>query len=77
MSEKKDTPKMSAALEGKFEVVGVLPGVIAGKKYGTVDLRTISLAKAEQLVKDGFPYLKKIEKAAKVAESPDKKAIVS
>lgn len=69
MSEKKETPKMSAALEGKFQVVGVLPGVVAGKKFGMVDLRTISLEKAEKLVKEGFPYLKKIEKPLK-AEAP-------
>jgi hypothetical protein len=68
MSEK-ETPKLSPALDGKFIAVGVLPGVITGKKYGTVDLRTISLAKAEKLVNEGFPYLKKIEKAPK-AEVP-------
>lgn len=65
MSEKKETPKLSPELDGKFIAVGVLPGVITGKKYGTVDLRTISLEKAEKLVKEGFPYLKKIEKTPK------------
>lgn len=72
MSEKKETPKLSAALEGKFEAVGVLPGVITGKKYGTVDLRTISLEKAQKLVEAGFPYLKKVEKVPK-AETADAK----
>ncbi len=71
MSETKETPKLSPALQGKFEVVGVLPGVIAGgKKFGTVDLRTVSLAKAEKLVEGGFPYLKKTEKVSKSASEP-------
>lgn len=72
MSEKKESPKLSPAIEGKFEAVGVLPGVITGKKYGTVDLRSISLEKAQKLVDAGFPYLKKIEKAPK-AEAADAK----
>lgn len=73
MSEKKETPKLSPALEGKFINVGVHPGVVVGKKFGTVDLRTISLAKAEELVKSGFPYLKKIEKEPKTTSAPEKK----
>lgn len=73
MSEKKETPKLSPALEGKFKNVGVLPGVITGKKYGTVDLRTISLEKAEELVKKGFPYLQKIEKEPKTTSTAEKK----
>lgn len=74
MSETKDTPKLSPALQGKFEAVGVLPGVIAGgKKFGTVDLRTVSLAKAEKLVEAGFPYLKKAEKVTKASEPADGK----
>lgn len=73
MSDKNATPKLSPALEGKFEAVGVVPGVITGKKFGTVDLRTLSLAKAEELVKAGFPYLKKIEKATKAEAAEAKK----
>lgn len=69
----KDTPKISPALQGKFEAVGVVPGVITGKKYGTVDLTCVTLEKAEELVKDGFPYLRKIEKAAKAEPSEGKK----
>lgn len=61
-----ENPKLSPALQGKFEAVGVLPGVIVTKKYGDVDLRNISLATAETLVKDGFRYLKKVEKPEKV-----------
>ena len=73
MSEKKETPKLSPVLEGKFEAVGVQPGIVAGKKFGTVDLRTISLEKAEALVKEGFPYLKKIEKQSKSEAAEGKK----
>jgi hypothetical protein len=71
MNETKETPKLSPALNGKFEAVGVAPGVIVTKKYGDVDLRTLSLEKAELLVKNGFRYLRKIEKPAK--ELPEKK----
>ncbi len=69
MSEKKEAPKLSAALTGKYEAVGVLPGVIYTKKYGDVDLRTISLERAAKLVDEGFKYLRKVEKAPK-AELP-------
>jgi hypothetical protein len=36
MNDKKEAPKLSAALIGKFEAVGVQPGVIYTKKYGNV-----------------------------------------
>ncbi len=73
MSEKKETPKLSPALEGKFEAVGILPGIVTGKKFGTVDLRTLSLEKAQKLVEAGFPYLKKVEKAPKAEAAEGKK----
>lgn len=73
MSEKKEAPKLSAALTGKFEAVGVEPGVIYTKKYGDVDLRTISLEMAEKLVADKFRYLRKIEKEVKAAAPADAK----
>ncbi len=73
MSEKKETPKLSPALEGKFEAVGILPGIVTGKKFGTVDLRTLSLEKAQKLVEAGFPYLKKVEKAPKAESAEGKK----
>ena len=74
MSEKKEAPKLSATLIGKFESVGVQPGVIYTKKYGNVDLRTISLGMAEKLAADeSFRYLKKIEKEPKAAPPADGK----
>jgi hypothetical protein len=60
-ADKKVESKASPALSGKFEIVGVNPGVVFTKKFGDVDLRTISLDMAEKLVKNGFRYLKKIE----------------
>ena len=50
----------SKHLNGKFEVVGVIPGPIdmRGKTY---DLRTITLEKAEELAKMKCPYLKRVE----------------
>lgn len=73
MSESKNIPKLSAALDGKYEAVGVVPGEITGKKFGTVDLRSISLEQAEKLVAAGFPYLKKVEKPAKTEAEGGKK----
>lgn len=65
---KKENPKPSPAIEGKFKVVGVVPGVIYSKKFGNVDLRTVSLDQAETLVKAGFRYLEKIENKPVAAE---------
>ncbi|SDK35210.1 hypothetical protein SAMN05421823_102531 [Catalinimonas alkaloidigena] len=66
MAETKPVPTPSSALEGKFEVVGIVPGkvMIDGQ---TVDFTTISLTKAEALYnrKGGCRYLKKMEKSAK------------
>jgi hypothetical protein len=42
-----------------------VPGVI-GWKRGYVDLSKVSVSEAEKLVKEGFPYLKKMEKKAKL-----------
>lgn len=64
MSEKKEVAKLSPVLEGKFQAVGVEPGLIVSKKFGDVDLRYITLEKAEALVNGGFKYLRKLEKPA-------------
>ncbi|WBL42376.1 hypothetical protein PBT90_16695 [Algoriphagus halophytocola] len=72
--KKKETAKLSPAIEGKFEAVGVLPGVIYTKKYGNVDLRTISLEMAEKLAADDkFRYLRKITKESKAAPPAETK----
>lgn len=66
MSDKrKETPEISPEMKGKFEAVGVVPGLIYSKKFGEVDLRDLSLERAEQLVKEGFRYLKKVEPSPK------------
>lgn len=57
----KEQAKASRHIEGKYAVVGVIPGPIHTKKHGTVDLRSVSESVAEKLVKEGFPYLKKVE----------------
>jgi|GEM_PF-2260062 len=65
---KTETAKPSPALEGKFEIVGVEPGLINFPELGNVDLRSVSLEVAEQLYADNCPYLKKVA----VAEKKDK-----
>jgi hypothetical protein len=56
----KEVVKPSPALEGKFEVIGVVPGLINVPNYGNVDLRWVSLELAEKLYAEGCPYLKKV-----------------
>lgn len=48
-------------LNGAYEVVGVVPGPIGYKNFGIVDLSKLTPAKAEQLVKAGCPYLRKVK----------------
>lgn len=67
---KKENPP-SEQIKDRFEVVGVIPGPVAWKGK-TYDLRKISLAKAEQLVQEGLPYLKE-KVGTKPAVSEDKK----
>lgn len=61
----KKAAELSSALKGKFEMVGYQPGEFRLKNGSKIDTRTISMARAEELVKDGFPYLKKIGKEDK------------
>lgn len=58
--------KNTAILDGAYEVIGIKPGPV-GYKGGEVDLSRITAAQAEKLVKQEFPYLRKVEKAAKKA----------
>ncbi len=53
--------KKQLILDGAFEVVGLIPGPV-GYKSGVVDLSKIGAPEAEKLVKDGFPYLRKVPK---------------
>ena len=61
--------KNTPILDGAYEVVGLVPGPV-GYKGQTVDLSKITPARAESLVKQGFPYLRKVEKKATKAEKP-------
>jgi len=61
-------------LDGAYEVLYVKPGVIGfGKSF--VDLRKLTPEKAEQLVKAGCPYLRKVDK--KTTRSKDEKKVDS
>jgi hypothetical protein len=61
---KKTTP----ILDGAYEVVGIVPGPIGSGAFGIVDLSKIPAKKAEQLVKSGCPYLRKVEKKTTKAD---------
>ena len=64
-------PQLSPALAGKYRCVGVVPGRINTPTHGTVDLTTIGLTTADELVALGFRYLEKIEAPAPSATSTD------
>lgn len=53
--------KISKHIESKYKVIGLEPGKVICKDNTEVDLRTISLEKADELFNSGFPYLQKIE----------------
>jgi hypothetical protein len=63
----------SSHLEGKFKVIGVLPGEVIWKTE-KVDLRTISLEKAEEIAAQGFPYLEKVVAPARKSFQKEKSA---
>lgn len=65
MEKQKETPKISPAIEGQFEMVGILPGIVIIKGQ-EVDFTKISLEQAEELHKNGCRYLKK--KATAIAK---------
>lgn len=66
--------KPSPHIEGKYEIAHVKPGVVI-HKGSRVDLRTISLAKADKLAAEGFKYLKKVQSSTKKeADGHDKEA---
>lgn len=61
-AEQPAAPRASPAISGHFQVVGVVPGKIYHHGIGHVDLRTVSLAVAQQLHEAGCQYLKPIVK---------------
>jgi hypothetical protein len=69
------TNVVSPHLKGHYKVVGVVPGKVISASGKEVDLRTIDLATADELAKEGFPYLEKIsgteEKSDKVPETEE------
>lgn len=55
---KEKRTELSAAAADKFSLVKTIkPGRYRFPGFGEVDLTTMSLEKAENLVKNGFPYL--------------------
>jgi hypothetical protein len=55
-------PTLSPALDGKYELVGILPGEVELPDLGKIDLRTCTLEQANNFVVTGrFPYLKRIK----------------
>lgn len=68
-------PVLSAAAAKKYECTRVPGKMVLGKKFGggDIDLTTISLEKADELVIKGFPYLKPKAAAVKEAAAEAKK----
>ena len=58
----------------KYELT-IPPGLYHVKGFGEVDLRNLTLEKAEYLVKKGFPHLKEKPKSYKAPDSPRVKKI--
>jgi hypothetical protein len=56
--------KTTKILNGKYEVVGVLPGPI-GTRMGILDLSKIDDKTAEKLISTGTSYLRKVKPEAK------------
>lgn len=52
----------------KYALIGIRPGKYAFKGFGEIDLSELTVAKADELFKRGFPYLKL--KNAKAAPEP-------
>jgi hypothetical protein len=59
-------------LDGKYEVLGVIPGPIACQ-LGVVDLSKISEATAERLIALRNPYLRKVAPKKPTRKRPSKK----
>jgi len=72
MSEqKKKIPELSKALEGKYELIGVQPGVIRFPNLGEIDFTRATLEQAEEVLKHpkGQKYLKKVEASTTTKKS--------
>jgi hypothetical protein len=56
--------KLSPVLEGKFEVINTTSPILHSR-IGDVDFRTMTLEQAEELMKSGTRYLKKVKEENK------------
>ncbi len=56
--------KISPELEGKFVVINTTSPVLHSR-IGDVDFRTMTLAQAEELIKSGTRYLKRVKEKNK------------
>lgn len=56
--------ELSAAVAEKYNLKGIKPGRYHFPKFGEVDLTSMTLAKADNLVKRGFTYLQAKNKKA-------------
>ena len=65
---------MKQPASDKFDLT-ISPGVYHVHGFGEVDLRSLTLDRAEQLVKKGFPYLVEKPKVEKPAKAPKVKPI--
>lgn len=62
--------KHTKILDGAYEVLGLVPGPV-GYKSGIVDLSKITAAEAAELVRSGFPYLRKVTQRPKKQKAED------
>ncbi len=49
--------KLKKEVAEKYSLKSIRPGKYAFAKFGEIDLRTITLKQADELVKKGFPFL--------------------
>lgn len=75
--ENKLERKLPADVAKKYKCKIIRPGKFNFKNFGEIDLRTISVEKADKLVENGFPYLEfseeaKADQEAKEAEKAQK-----
>ena len=61
--------KLSKEVARKYKLSIITAGKFNFKNFGVIDLRTISLEKADALVAKGFPYLQLTDEAKKQIEN--------
>lgn len=49
--------KLSPEVAEKYRLKTIRPGKFNFEGYGTIDLRTMKIAKADELYEKGFPFL--------------------